>query len=245
MPTQRRKRRRTSKPSATWPKNPEVDHLIGRKLSQKYRFAEGAEYQRKSLAFDPNYRPAKMQLSQDLLRLGEEEEGWRLADEVAKQDAYNVVAFNLVTLQDELAKFRTLGGDGLLVRMDAREADLYGDRVLELLKRARKTLCEKYDVKLDGPIVIEIFPQQKDFAVRTFGMPGVPRVPGRLLRPRDHGQQPGVARRAAGELGSGAVARVLPRRHAAQDAQQDAALAERRHLGLRRAAGESRLGASR
>jgi tetratricopeptide (TPR) repeat protein len=156
-----------------WTTNPEVDHLIGRKLSEKYRFAEGAEYQRRALAFDPNYRPAKLQLSQDLLRLGEEEDGWRLADEVSKQDAYDVVAFNLVTLEKELAKFRTIGGDGLLVRMEAREAQLYGPRVVELLQRARKTLCEKYDVELEQPIVVEIFPQQKDFAVRTFGMPGV------------------------------------------------------------------------
>jgi tetratricopeptide (TPR) repeat protein len=79
-----------------------------------------------------------------------------------------------VTLQKEVAKFRTLdSGNGLLVRMDAREADLYGDRVLELLERARTTLLEKYDVKLKQPIVIEIFPHQKDFAVRTFGMPGI------------------------------------------------------------------------
>ena len=69
---------------ATWKTNPEVDHLIGRKLSEKYRFAEGAEYQRRSLAMDGNYRPAKIQLSQDLLRLGDEEAGWRLADEVAR-----------------------------------------------------------------------------------------------------------------------------------------------------------------
>lgn len=159
---------------SAWPENPEVDHLIGRKLSEKYRFAEGAQYQRRALAMDSGFRPAKIQLSQGLLRLGEEEEGWRLADEAAKQDAYDVVAFNLVTLQKEVAKFRTLdSGDGLVVRMDAREADLYGARVLELLKRARTTLCKKYDVPLDEPIVIEIFPHQKDFAVRTFGIPGV------------------------------------------------------------------------
>jgi tetratricopeptide (TPR) repeat protein len=83
------------------------------------------------------------------------------------------VAFNLVTLEDALAKFRTIGGDGLLVRMESREADLYGKRVVDLLQQARETLCKKYDVKLEQPIVIEIFPQQKDFAVRTFGMPGV------------------------------------------------------------------------
>jgi tetratricopeptide (TPR) repeat protein len=158
---------------ALWKDNAEVDHLIGRKLSQKYRFSEGAGYQRRALAFDSEYRPAKFQLSQDLLRLGDEDEGWRLAEEVAKHDAYDVLAFNLVTLEEEMARFRTIGDDGLLVRMDAREAELYGERVLELLKRARTTLCQKYDVRLDEPIVIEIFPQQKDFAVRTFGIPGV------------------------------------------------------------------------
>jgi tetratricopeptide (TPR) repeat protein len=158
---------------ALWKTNPEVDHLIGRKLSQKYRFAEGAAYQRRSLGFDGEYRSAKIQLSQDLLRLGDEEEGWRLAEEVSKQDAYDVLAFNLVTLEEELATFRTIGGDGLMVRMDGREAALYGDRVLELLRRARDTLCKKYAVSLQQPIVIEIFPEQKDFAVRTFGMPGV------------------------------------------------------------------------
>lgn len=158
---------------ARWPTNPEVDHLIGRKLSEKYRFAEGAEYQRRALAMDASYRAAKMQLSQDLLRLGNETEGWRLADEMASQDAYDVVAYNLVTLQKEVAKYRTIdSGDGLLIRMEAREAELYGDRVLELLRRARTTLCKKYDVQLREPIVVEIFPHQKDFAVRTFGLPG-------------------------------------------------------------------------
>ena len=88
-----------------------------------------------------------------------------------------------------------------MVRMEAREAELYGERVVELLQRARKTLCEKYDVELEQPIVIEIFPQQKDFAVRTFGMPGVARVLGRVLRPRDHGQQPGLAGRERRRIG--------------------------------------------
>jgi len=70
-----------------WPKNPQVDHLIGRKLSQKYRFAEGEACQRRALEFDPEYLPAKIQLAQDLLRLGREDEGWTLADQVHSKDA--------------------------------------------------------------------------------------------------------------------------------------------------------------
>jgi tetratricopeptide (TPR) repeat protein len=155
-----------------WPGNPEVDHLIGRKLSQKYRFSEGSDYQVKALGRDPRYLPAKVQLCQDLLRLGEEEEGWKLADEVFADDGYNVVAYNLVTLRDRLKGFRTLRADGLVVRMDPREADLYGPRVLALLKRARATLSERYGVTVPGPVTVEIFPRKNEFAVRTFAVPG-------------------------------------------------------------------------
>jgi DNA-binding SARP family transcriptional activator len=157
---------------ARWGKNPEVDHLIGRKLSQKYRFAEGSAYQKRALELDPDYLPAKIQLCQDLLRLGEEAEGWKRATEIFAQDGYNVLAYNLTTLHDRLAGFRTLQDEGFVVRMDAREADLYGPRVLSLLRRARATLCERYGVTLDAPVIVEIFPQKKEFAVRTFGLPG-------------------------------------------------------------------------
>ena len=155
-----------------WVTNPEVDHLIGQKLSQKYRFAEGEAYQRQALKFDPAYRPAKVQLCQDLLRLGREDEGWQLAAEVAGEDQYNVVAYNLVTLRDQIAKFRTLRDEHFVVRMDEREAQIYGGRVLRLLDRARKTLCAKYGVEFDEPVTVEIFPRQQDFAIRTFGLPG-------------------------------------------------------------------------
>ncbi len=155
-----------------WADNPAVDFLIGKKLSQKYRFAEGETYQRQALTFDAKYLPAKAQLAQDLLRLGQEEEGLKLAEEVYEADGYNVFAHNLVTLQEELKKFRTLEADGLLLRMDAREADIYGSRVLALLQRAKSELGAKYEVELKQPIIVELFPRQQDFAIRTFGMPG-------------------------------------------------------------------------
>lgn len=156
-----------------WSTNPEVDYLIGRKLSQKYRFTEGAEHQRQAITFDSNYLPAKFQLSQDLLRLGENVEGWRLANEVYEQDSYNVAAHNLVVLQDSVKGFAKIESDGFVLHMDPREAEIYGHRALALLERARRVLCDKYQVQFDGPIVVEIFPDKQDFAVRTFGIPFV------------------------------------------------------------------------
>jgi len=155
-----------------WPTNPRVDYLIGRKLSQKYRFAEGAAFQRQALKYDPNYLPAKIQLAQDLLRLGNEQEGWKLADEVHTGDAYNIEAYNLSNLHDHISEFTTLRAEGFIVRMDKHEADIYSDMVIGLLKEAKTKLCEKYGAQLDKPVVVELFPNQQDFAVRTFGMPG-------------------------------------------------------------------------
>ena len=80
---------------------------------------------------------------------------------------------NLITLRDRLAGFRTLEDDGFVVRMDAREADLYGAaRAGPAAAGRRKTLGEKYGVTLPEPVIVEIFPQKKEFAVRTFGLPG-------------------------------------------------------------------------
>ena len=157
---------------AHWPANPEVDHTIGRELSEKYRFKEGEKYQRRSIVYDKNFLPAKMQLAHDLLRLGQELEGWKLADEVFDADQYSVVAHNLVTLRDELSSFKSLERDGFVVRMSVEEADIYGERVLDLLERAKASLCDKYESELETPIFVEIFPRQQDFAIRTFGLPG-------------------------------------------------------------------------
>lgn len=167
-------KRSRDKALETWKKNPEVDHFIGRKLSQKYRFAEGAERQRQALRFDSKFVPAKIQLAQDLLRLGEDKEGWELCHEAHKDDGYDVTAYNLVTLEETLKQFATLRNEHFIVRMSKHEAAVYGDEVLALLDRARAKLCEKYNVTLEKPTTVEIFPDQKDFGVRTFGMPHNP-----------------------------------------------------------------------
>lgn len=158
---------------ARWTTNPRIDHLIGRKLSQHYRFREGAAYQRKSLALKADFAPAQRQLADDLLRLGEETEGWKVAHAAYDTDSYNVATYNLLELHDELGKFTTLQDDSFTLRMESVESKLYGAEVLALLHRAKLTLCSKYGLELKDRVTVEVFPNEDDFAVRTFGMPAV------------------------------------------------------------------------
>ena len=157
----------------SWPKNPAVPNLMGRKLSRKYRFAEGAALQREALGWDPEFLPAKAQLANDLLRLGgHDDEAWKLAAEVQTADPYDVVAYNLTELHAAIAHFQTLKSEHFLVKMDSREAEIYGADALALLERAHDTLTKKYGLQLRDRTIVEIFPDQKDFAIRTFGLPG-------------------------------------------------------------------------
>ena len=155
-----------------WSLNPEVDYTIGKQLSMHYRFSESVEYQRRALIMDADFTPAKTQLAQDLLRLGETDLGWEVVENVRTKDPYNVTIFNLKQLKTELEKYTTLESPGFDIRMDAREARIYGQDVVQLLTEARDVLTKKYAVQLKEPVFVEIFPKQKEFAIRTFGLPG-------------------------------------------------------------------------
>jgi tetratricopeptide (TPR) repeat protein len=155
-----------------WRTNPAVPSLIGSRLSRKYRFQEGADWQRLALQFNSRYLPAQVQLVQDLSRLGQLDESWALADRVQQQDGYDVQMFNLLELRDRLAAYHTREQDNIRLRMESREAAVYGEDALRLLIRARQTLSQKYGLQSADPITVELFPEPQDFAVRTFGLPG-------------------------------------------------------------------------
>lgn len=152
-----------------WGGNPQVDHLIGKLLTRAYRFEKGASYQRQALSMDENFQQATLQLADDLLRLGDEQEAWKLAASVAAADPYNVAAYNLELLHDEMEGFVTLETSDFIMRMPANEAGIYGDHALHLLTEAKQTLCQKYGLELEEPVLVEFFPNQEDFAIRTLG----------------------------------------------------------------------------
>lgn len=155
-----------------WKDNPEVDYLIGRVLSKNYRFQEGSESQKRALASDPDYLPAKLQLALDYLSLGDEDKAWPLARQVSEADEYNVLAYNLEILEEEIASYAVVKSDHFTIRLPRNEADLYGDRALSLLEEAYTVLCPKYGVTLTEPTLVEFFPNQSDFAIRSFGSLG-------------------------------------------------------------------------
>ena len=135
--------------------------------------AEGAEFQRKALEADIEFVDARIQLAQDLLRLGQEAEGWLQAEQAHKADGYNTTLFNLLKLKDSLGRFTTVTSEHFQVRMETQEAATYGSRVVEMLEQAWTELTARYEFTPEVPVYVEIYPRVDDFAVRTFGVPDV------------------------------------------------------------------------
>lgn len=155
------------------PFNPMPDHYAGVILSRRYRFAEGAALQRRALQLNADLLPAKVQLAQDLLRLGARDEGWELADAAHQQDGYDTELFNLLQLRDSLDRFAVLRNERFIVYMPRAEARVFGDQVMGLLNDAWETLTVRYGYVPAEPVIVEIFDHPEDFAVRTFGLPDV------------------------------------------------------------------------
>ena len=150
---------------------PWVLSKAGELVSGGYLFAEGAALQEAASGLDGEFLMAKRLRGEDLLKLGRVEEAWKLLEEVHAKDGYDVTVFNLLELRDRTkGHVERLSGD-VLVRMSPLEMEVYGDRLLTFLGRARERLGVLYQWKPEVPTRVEVFDVRKDFAVRTFGAP--------------------------------------------------------------------------
>ncbi len=98
--------------------------------------------------------------------------GWKLIREVQEKDKYDVETYNLMLLHDELEAFELIEVDQFAVRMTPEQAAVFGPQVVALLERARDVLCPKYGYTPKRRVVVDFFPDQQDFAIRTLGIPG-------------------------------------------------------------------------
>ena len=138
-----------------------------------YRFPEAVELARQAVALEPGNTRAHAELGLYLLRTGDEPAARAALERSFAEDPFDVMTFNLLAMMDTLAEFVTFERGDLIVRLHPDEAPVLGEYVLELAQEALDTLAARYEMTVEGPVLIEIFPRHDDFAVRTLGLPGM------------------------------------------------------------------------
>ena len=138
-----------------------------------YRFPEAVELARRAVALDPGNTRAHAELGLYLLRTGDEPAARAALERSFADDPFDVMTFNLLGMMDTLDEFETFERGDVILRLHPDEAPVLGEYALTLAQEALDVLSARYEMTVEGPILIEIFPRHDDFAVRTLGLPGM------------------------------------------------------------------------
>ena len=147
----------------------DVAEIIGR----NYRFTEAVEHARAALQADPEYWRGYGLLGNNLLRLGEEEEGRRYLETGFDNDPFNMRTLNLLTVFDTLDTYQIRESEHFKVVLSERDAQVLWPYLEPLLEEAWADLTAKYRFEPQTPVLIEMFDKTEDFAVRSVGLPDI------------------------------------------------------------------------
>lgn len=155
------------------PGNPHFLGDIADAFGNNYRFTEAVAYARAAIEQDPEYWEGYTLLGSNLIRLGEEEEGKANLEIGFENDPFNVRTSNMLKVFDTLASYETLESEHFKVHMSTRDAEILWPYMEPLLEESYATLTAKYGFEPEGPILIEVFEETEDFAVRSVGLPDI------------------------------------------------------------------------
>jgi cellulose synthase operon protein C len=151
----------------------EVYRVAGDLTARNYRFDEAVALTRRALEIDPTNIRAGSDLGLHLMRTGDEPEARRVLERTFKAFPFDQVTYNLLALLDKLDKFEVVREGDLIFKFDPSETKVLREYAIPLANDALKKLSAAYQFTPKGPILIEVFSDHDDFAVRNIGLPGL------------------------------------------------------------------------
>ena len=207
------------------------------------RYEEGIRAYRKALELNPRLWEARAELGVNLMRLGEDQEARQQLEECYNANYKSYETVNTLRLLDKYKNFVTFKTPTTILRLDKKEAELLRPYFESEIERNMAAYEKKYQMKLNGPVQVEVYPDHEDFAVRTMGMPGLGAILGVtfetvIAMDSPSGRPPGSFHWAS------TMWHEMSHVYVIQDQQPRAALVHRRPGGVRGDRRLARLGRS-
>jgi cellulose synthase operon protein C len=168
------------KPDSTW-----MEHI--RQTNPKYgeayatgahfliinrRYEEGIALYRKALELKPHLWAARGQLGINLMRTGDTAQAREQLQQCFAAHYSDAQIRNALRFLDRLPEFQEVNLPGADLLLNKKEAPLLAPYFSTEVEHALAAYERKYQMKLPGPVRVEVFPNHDDFAVRTLGLPG-------------------------------------------------------------------------
>ena len=155
---------------------PAYFHVISR------RYRDAIDLYQKAVDVEPALASAHEELGVNLLRDNQISRARRHLEAAHDHDPFSPVAVNTLRLLDSFDNFPIIqdpevptatGELPIVFRLHRDEAAAILPYALDLTRRSIEEFTARYDFELEEPVVIEMYPDHEDFAVRTAGMPGI------------------------------------------------------------------------
>jgi len=158
---------------AIGPKYGNVYNTLAHYATITRRTEQAVQFARRATEIAPDLWDAHLKLGMSLLRIGQMETGRASVEKAFKGDPFNIWAKNTLDLLDSMKSFKETKHGAFIIKASAQESDVLAPYAARLLEEAAAKLTAKYHFTPKAPIIIEIFQNHEDFAVRTLGMPGL------------------------------------------------------------------------
>lgn len=147
-------------------------------INRQYRAA--IDLYQKAIDIEPDLARAHEELGINLLRDNQISRARQHLEIAYREDPFSPKAVNTLRLLDSFDNFRVLedrpaepGDVPVVLRLHKREADAIAPYAFNLARAGIAEFSGRYDFRLREPVIIEMYPDHDDFAVRTAGMPGL------------------------------------------------------------------------
>ena len=109
----------------------------------------------------------------NLMRIGKEDEARQQLEQCYNAGYQSAETVNSLRLLDSYKDYVTFRTPTTILRLHKKEAALLHPYFQEQLDHALATYEKKYKYHLVRPVMLEVYPNHDDFAVRTVSLPGV------------------------------------------------------------------------
>ncbi|MDH3531962.1 MAG: tetratricopeptide repeat protein, partial [Gammaproteobacteria bacterium] len=144
------------------------------------RYRDAIDLYQKAVDIEPGLAAAHEELGINLLRDNQISRARKHLEIAYREDPFSPKAVNTLRLLDSFADFRLVedipdqpGDMPVILRLHEDEAAVIAPYAIALARESIAEFSHRYDFVLREPVIIEMYPDHEDFAVRTAGMPGI------------------------------------------------------------------------
>lgn len=147
--------------------------IVSRSAVREHRYAAAVELQKQAVALDSTAYAAMADIGMGYLRLGLETEGLEWLKKAWAGDEYNLRTFNTKNLFE-----RTIPKDysfqttkSFRIRYHRDEKAVLSRYLEPVMERAFADMVRRYAFTPKTPVVLELYADREDYAIRTVGLP--------------------------------------------------------------------------